>query len=254
MIVGLTSAARINPYAALLIDELRQSVGVDFVLTSEQGRIGDLRERLQRRGLRAALGAVGRRARRSGGVSPLAAEARRRGLDLQRPLTDLCRDGGIEVIRVDQLSSADAAAAVRAQQTDILINSGGGLFRGALLRAPRIGLLNAHMARLPDLRGVDVLEWSLLLGVQPGITVHWIDAGVDTGGIVNFTPLEPQPGDSLDSLRDRALLLSVQAIAGCLPTLTSRANEAPTGARGPQYFSLHPRLRFRAMARLDSIQ
>jgi folate-dependent phosphoribosylglycinamide formyltransferase PurN len=254
LIVGLTSAARVNPYATLLIDELqRRQLAVGFVLTTQRGYAGDLWERLKRRGLAGTLRALRRRAGRdTPGPRPLAAWAAQRELDLSLPLARICERAGIELLPVKSLSAAAAAEAVRDRGTEVLINAGGGLFRKRLLEAPSRGLLNAHMARLPDLRGVDVLEWSVLLGVQPGVTVHWIDSGVDTGPILGFEPLSPAPDDTLESLRERAVLLSATAVADQVARLArGEAEEMPeTGETGNQYFVLHARLRERAAVRL----
>jgi methionyl-tRNA formyltransferase len=136
-------------------------------------------------------------------------------------------------------------------EIDIQLPQGG---RRQLLEVPRMGMLNAHMARLPDLRGVDVLEWSILLGVQPGITVHWIDSGVATGDSLAYVPLSPAPEDTLASLRERAVLLSVTAIADQVQrgARGDAATPRQIDTVGPQFFALHPRLRARAKARLAS--
>ena len=92
----------------------------------------------------------------------------------------------------------------------------------------------------------------MLLGVQPGITVHWIDGGVDTGAILGFEPLSPAPDDTLESLRERAVLLSATAVADQVARLAhGEATELPgTSDMAPQYFALHPRLSDLAAARL----
>jgi hypothetical protein len=239
--IGLTSAARVNPYATLLIDELqKRDLQVDYVLSAERGPAGDLWERLKRRGVAGALRAVRHRASAEAEPLPLAKAAWERGLNLGAPLADACECHGIERSLVGSLSSASAAAVVRSHGTDVLINAGGGLFRQRLLKAPKLGLLNAHMARLPDLRGVDVLEWSVLLGIPLGITVHWIDGGIDTG----------------DSLQERAVLLSASTIADQVLRLAAKPDvskeQEGDGESGPadQFFALHPRLRERAASRL----
>ena len=54
----------------------------------------------------------------------------------------------------------------------------------ALLGAPKHGFLNLHPSRLPDYRGPAPLFWQLRDGVKPfGVTVHWMDATLDTGDI-----------------------------------------------------------------------
>jgi len=53
-----------------------------------------------------------------------------------------------------------------------------------LLGIPRHGFLNVHPSLLPDFRGPEPLFWQFRTGVNPvGVTVHWMDAGLDTGDI-----------------------------------------------------------------------
>ena len=53
-----------------------------------------------------------------------------------------------------------------------------------LLSLPRYGFLNVHPSLLPHFRGPEPLFWQLRAGVNPvGVTVHWMDAGLDTGDI-----------------------------------------------------------------------
>lgn len=51
-----------------------------------------------------------------------------------------------------------------------------------LLGLLRHGFLNVHPSILPDFRGPEPLFWQLRAGVNPvGVTVHWMDRGLDTG-------------------------------------------------------------------------
>jgi len=53
-----------------------------------------------------------------------------------------------------------------------------------LLSLPTIGFLNVHPSHLPDYRGPAPLFWQLRDGVSPlGVTIHWMDAKLDTGDI-----------------------------------------------------------------------
>ncbi len=61
---------------------------------------------------------------------------------------------------------------------------------------PKIGVLNAHGGILPEYRGMNVMEWSLLQGDQIGVTVHFIDSKIDTGQIC-FVNKVPVSGPSL---------------------------------------------------------
>jgi len=54
------------------------------------------------------------------------------------------------------------------------------------LRVPRLGVLNLHPSLLPQYRGVSPTFWVLAEAqAQTGCTLHMIDHGIDTGGIID---------------------------------------------------------------------
>jgi methionyl-tRNA formyltransferase len=59
-----------------------------------------------------------------------------------------------------------------------------------LLALPWHGFLNLHPSLLPHFRGPEPLFWTFRAGVQQtGVTLHWLDAGLDTGDIALQLPL-----------------------------------------------------------------
>ena len=53
-----------------------------------------------------------------------------------------------------------------------------------VLGIPRLGFLNVHPSLLPSYRGPYPLFWQFRAGEEStGVTVHWMDAGLDTGDI-----------------------------------------------------------------------
>lgn len=64
---------------------------------------------------------------------------------------------------------------------DVGLHKAGVIYRDATINAFRLGILNHHIGILPAYRGRSVMEWSILQGDAVGITVFFIDAGIDTG-------------------------------------------------------------------------
>jgi folate-dependent phosphoribosylglycinamide formyltransferase PurN len=64
---------------------------------------------------------------------------------------------------------------------DIGIHDLAVIYRSSSLEAFRLGMLNAHIGILPRYRGRSVMEWSLLHEDPTGVTVFFVDEGVDTG-------------------------------------------------------------------------
>ena len=64
---------------------------------------------------------------------------------------------------------------------DVGLHKAGVIYRDVTIEAFRLGILNHHIGILPGYRGRSVLEWSVLQGDAVGITVFFIDTGIDTG-------------------------------------------------------------------------
>lgn len=69
-------------------------------------------------------------------------------------------------------------------------------------------VINVHPALLPAFPGVDAQRQALDHGVRvTGVTVHFVDAGTDTGPIILQEPLAIDDAWSLDDLRERLHLI-----------------------------------------------
>jgi len=102
---------------------------------------------------------------------------------------------------------------------DILLNTGGEIFKPDTIRRAGARILNARMGRLPEFRGINVLEWSLFHDQQPGVTLHLINEGIDTGETLHVEPIPIQRGDRQDDLRAKAIQTSVD-LGGALMSLS----------------------------------
>jgi phosphoribosylglycinamide formyltransferase 1 len=76
-----------------------------------------------------------------------------------------------------------------------------------LLEAYQGRILNIHPSLLPSFPGLHVQQQALDYGVKySGCTVHFVDAGLDTGAIVKQAAVEVLDGDDADALAARILV------------------------------------------------
>ena len=61
------------------------------------------------------------------------------------------------------------------------------ILKPPLIRLPREGVLNLHFAPLPRLRGCFPTKWAIINNESSGVTLHYIDPGIDTGAIIDQT-------------------------------------------------------------------
>jgi formyltetrahydrofolate-dependent phosphoribosylglycinamide formyltransferase len=68
----------------------------------------------------------------------------------------------------------------------------------------RFRIVNTHPALLPAFPGAHAVRDALAAGVSTtGVTVHWVDEGVDTGPVIAQQPVPVEPGDDEQTLRAR---------------------------------------------------
>lgn len=59
-------------------------------------------------------------------------------------------------------------------------------------------IVNVHPSLLPEFPGVRPIEDALAAGVETtGVTVHYVDQGVDTGTVIRQEPVAVEPRDTL---------------------------------------------------------
>jgi phosphoribosylglycinamide formyltransferase 1 len=72
---------------------------------------------------------------------------------------------------------------------------------GFLARFP---CLNVHPSLLPAFPGLDALGQALEAGAQEtGVTVHFVDSGIDTGPVIAQERVAIEPGDTVETLSER---------------------------------------------------
>jgi phosphoribosylglycinamide formyltransferase-1 len=108
------------------------------------------------------------------------------------------------------------AADIDAYRPDIVVLAGFmKLLAPSVVR--RFKIVNTHPAMLPAFPGAHALRDALAAGaMSTGVTVHWVDEGVDTGPVIVQQAVPIEAGDDEDSLRERVQAvekpLYVQAI------------------------------------------
>ena len=95
----------------------------------------------------------------------------------------------------------------------VVVLAGAGLADRATIAAVRGRCLNGHPAILPGIRGVDVLQWSLVKGVPTGVSAHMVVPAVDAGDILRVESLPPEQGESFDEFSLRLVELQADNLA-----------------------------------------
>ena len=96
------------------------------------------------------------------------------------------------------------------------------IFKPALLALPRYGCLNLHTSLLPQYKGLMPSFWALKNNEKEiGVSVFFMDKGVDTGEILVQDTLPIDPSDSLESLINKTKRAGMDAIIKALFSIKS---------------------------------
>lgn len=125
------------------------------------------------------------------------------------------------VTLVPHINHPDVLALADQLKPDIIAVFGTSLLRGALLTKGRLGILNLHGGLSPEYRGADCTFWALYNGEPEkiGCTLHFIDAGIDTGKLIAHVCPEVREGDDELTLFWRAVRDSAEVYAEAIRRL-----------------------------------
>ena len=125
----------------------------------------------------------------------------------------------------NQLRDADTLAKLRELRPDIGISA----FFGCILKPEVIqlfphGCINLHAALLPYNRGWHTNVWPIIEGSPAGVTIHYIDPGVDTGDIIAQRRIPIEPTDTGGSLHEKTVRAEVELFKETWPLIREGKN------------------------------
>jgi peptidoglycan/xylan/chitin deacetylase (PgdA/CDA1 family) len=160
-------------------------------------------------------------------------------------LEDLAARFQIPVIRAGNLNQPRAVESLSNLNADLGAVIGTRILKPAIFTVPRLGCINLHKGAVPDYRGMPPGFWEIYdRATTAGVTVHFIDAGLDTGDVVGTAEIPIHPLETPETLRTkldlegaRLLAQTVSSIADGTcerrpqPPSTNRPRRKPTHAQ-----------------------
>ena len=116
-----------------------------------------------------------------------------------RGFADLARATGARLVMVDSLRQPVWQERLAALAPDLMVSIRfSHIFPASLLAIPRLGTVNLHPGDLPVYAGLFTPFHQLMDGRPAlGCTLHWVDAGIDTGALLAKRFLAVAPDRSL---------------------------------------------------------
>lgn len=92
----------------------------------------------------------------------------------------------IDYFKIKNVNSKDALGKIDSYKCDLLVSmSFNQIFKKDIIDLTPLKIINCHAGKLPFYRGRNILNWALINDEKEfGITVHFVDEGIDTGDII----------------------------------------------------------------------
>ena len=148
---------------------------------------------------------------------------------------------GLDVRSASELRTSSFAGLIRNLDVDVLLNVHSLVVLDPdIVRAPRIGSFNLHPGPLPKFAGLNAPSWAIYEGQKAhGVTLHWMDAGIDTGAIAYDASFAIEDSDTGLSLTAKCVRHGVPLVLRLVADATRDPHSVPAAAqdlKGRRYF------------------
>lgn len=170
-------------------------------------------------------------------IAAVAVPGNRSGAGVECMREAAARQGVPLLVQPPRSSIAPFVDALSAVRPDLIVVWSYSMILPAdVLQVPPLGAVNVHGGLLPQYRGPHVTQWAIINGEREwGVTLHYIDEGVDTGPIVADRRFALLESDDALSIRARMKDAGATLLSTWGPRLASgsapRIEQDPAGAR-----------------------
>jgi peptidoglycan/xylan/chitin deacetylase (PgdA/CDA1 family) len=117
-------------------------------------------------------------------------------------LESMARKYGFPIVEAGNLNGTGALEELRSVEADLGVVLGTRILKRTLFSVPRLGCINLHKGKVPEYRGTPPGFWELYDGRDAaGVTIHFVDDGLDTGDIVGEAEVGIHPKETPESLK-----------------------------------------------------
>jgi peptidoglycan/xylan/chitin deacetylase (PgdA/CDA1 family) len=147
-------------------------------------------------------------------------------------LEDLGKKYGMPIRAVGNLNGREAIRVLNECGADLGIVVGTRILKPGTFSIPRIGCINLHKGKVPEYRGMPPGFWEIYDGASSaGVTVHFVDRGLDTGAIVATGSVPIHKMETPDSLLEKLHVEGARTLAAAVELLRDgKATPQPQGS------------------------
>lgn len=123
-------------------------------------------------------------------------------------LKNYAKEYGIDYLHPVKVNSEEFIEKTISYNCDLFVSmSFNQIFRERIINVPKYNTINCHAGKLPFYRGRNVLNWALINDEEEfGITVHYVDEGIDTGDIISQKTYKITDSDDYGTILNKAFI------------------------------------------------
>lgn len=139
------------------------------------------------------------------------------------PVKELALEHGIPVFQPQTMRDGSAYAVLKDLAPELIaVVAYGKILPEEILNLPRYGCVNIHGSLLPRYRGAAPIQWAVLHGEKvTGVTAMQMDAGLDTGDMLQWVQTEIGENETSGELYERLAGLGASLLSDTVANLSS---------------------------------
>ena len=129
-------------------------------------------------------------------------------------LKNYAKKYNIKLFKHKDVNSNEFIKIVKKYNCDLFVSmSFDQIFKNKIINIPNYNTINCHAGKLPFYRGRNILNWVLINDEKEfGITVHYVDKGIDTGDIILQKIYKISDEDNYKTLLERSYIKCAETL------------------------------------------
>ncbi len=139
------------------------------------------------------------------------------------PIAQAADTLGIPVLKPEKIRAPEVGDVLHGFHADLFVVAAyGQILPPSVLAIPRLGCINIHASLLPRHRGASPIQAAILAGdTHTGITIMWVDRGLDTGDILLSRAIPVGSGETAGELHDKLANTAPMALQDALRAIAA---------------------------------
>ena len=148
------------------------------------------------------------------------------------------------ITNIDSVNSDECISLLKAAQPKLVILSGARIVSQKVLNSIDATFLNIHAGITPLYRGVHGAYWALAEANKDlcGVTLHYVDKGIDTGSIIEQHLIEPTKEDNFYTYPYLQMAEGIYLLKKNLPSILKEKIQQPPFLADKSQLRYHPTL------------